>query len=285
MAVDPSSLDRQKIAEAWALAAPACGLCARDCQAPRGEFDEDGSGGAWCRAPLLPRISSEMIHVGEEACLVPSHAIFFSGCLARCSFCQAWRSSQDPGFGVRVTSAQLAALIDQRRSEGARNVNFVGGDATIYLPYVLETLAGLQAPQQVVWNTAMYHGPRTAALLDGIVDVYLGDWKFGNDACARQIGAFVRYGETMRASYAHAAGSGADVIVRHLVMPGHVECCTAPVLADITRYAPGAKLSLMLHYLPSWKAEHDTLLGRMATRDELGRAEELAAHSGLERIR
>lgn len=268
--------------EALALAKPRCNLCARLCDAPRGETQEDGSGGAWCRAPHQPAIASEMVHVGEEAELVPSHAIFFAGCLAKCSFCQAWRFSQDAKAGVHVPSSELAALIDRRREEGARNVNFVGGDATLYIPYVIETLAQLKKPQTVVWNTAMYHGPKTAKVLEGFVDVYLGDWKFGNDACALKIGGFTNYIQTLTVAFELAAKSTAGLYVRHLVMPGHVECCTKPSLEAVAQVAPRAKLSLMTHYVPSFKAAGE--LGRVATPNEVANAETLATVSGLSRV-
>ncbi len=281
--MDPRRVDwEHKLAAAAELGTP-CNLCARDCNALRGRYQNAPGTRAWCRAPEVPYIANEMIHVGEEYDLVPSHTVFFAGCMARCAFCHVWNFSQNPQVGVQVESAELAKLIDVRNKEGARNVNFVGGDATLYVPYVLDTLRKLQYPQQVVWNTAMYHREATARLLEGVVDVYLGDWKFGNDTCAREIAAFVDYTAVLRTSYTLAAASGARMIIRHLVMPGHVECCTKAVLDEIRTVAPLADLSLMMHYLPSNAVTGE--LARMANTQELDRAEELADASGLRRAR
>ena len=282
--MDPRTQDwSELIAQAYDAAQPGCRLCARDCNVRR--TPDDFAKGAWCRAPLVPHINTEMVHMGEERELRPSHTIFFAGCNAKCSFCHAWEFAQNARNGVKVSPQSLAALIDRRRDvDGAKNVNFVGGEATLYLPFILETLSHLKAPQTVVWNSNMYYRSNVGGVLARVVDIYLADYKFGNDRCAQDIGGFAGYQAVLQESCDLAYRSG-QVIVRHLLMPGHLDCCTQPTLDVVKARWPGATVNLMTHYLPLWKAAEGRYgeLSRPATPDEAARANAMLDASGLVR--
>jgi putative pyruvate formate lyase activating enzyme len=116
------------------------------------------------------RITSEFLHLGEETVLIPSHTIFFSGCTFQCVFCQNWDISQKIS-GFYVEPEKLASIIIKRRSEGARNVNWVGGDPTPNLPYILKVLKELTVNVPQIWNSNMYCSKETMNLLNGIIDV------------------------------------------------------------------------------------------------------------------
>ncbi|MCE7698938.1 MAG: radical SAM protein [Methanobacterium paludis] len=102
------------------------------------------------------RVASEFMHMGEEPQLVPSHTIFFTGCSFKCVYCQNWDISQHPEGGMSIPEEELAAIIDKRRRQGSRNVNFVGGEPTPNLPYILKTMKLTRENIPVVWNSNFY---------------------------------------------------------------------------------------------------------------------------------
>ena len=119
--------------------------------------------------------------MGEEELLRPAHAIFFSGCTATCAFCTAARFAFRPTYGIPVTAQMLAARIEQRQAEGARSVCFIGGDPAPHIPVILETIETLGDRRQIpaVFNSNFYLTGEALDLLDGAIDIYLPDLKFG----------------------------------------------------------------------------------------------------------
>lgn len=128
----------------------------------------------------------------------------------------------------------------------------------------------------IVWKSDFYGTPEAFALLAGVVDVYVADFKFGNDQCARRIAGVDRYLATVTRNLAIAA-SQADLIVRHLLLPGHFDCCYRPVVAWLSQNMPAVKFSLRDGYQPRWRARHFAELATPLARHEADQAAELAA--------
>jgi putative pyruvate formate lyase activating enzyme len=195
-----------------------------------------------------------MLHMGEEEPLRPAHAIFFSGCTATCHFCTAARFAFHPTYGVAVTPAQLAQRILQRQQEGARSLCFIGGDPAPHIPFILATLAAVGEARTIpaVLNSNFYLTDDALDLLDGAIDIYLPDLKFGPahgpDSCGERIGGMPDYWQVVTHCIERVWQRGARVIVRHLLMPGHFACCTAPVLHWLGQH-PGLETSLLTQYL------------------------------------
>ena len=196
-----------------------------------------------------------MLHVGEEEVLRPAHAIFFSGCTATCAFCTAAKFAFRPTYGVTVTPHQLAARILQRQQEGARSLCFIGGDPTPHIPFILETLAAVGTARRIpsVFNSNFYLTKDALALLDGAIDIYLPDLKFGPgdgpQSCGERIGGMPNYWRVVTGVIEALYAQGKRLIVRHLLMPGHWECCTKPVLEWLAGY-PNVEVSLLTQYVP-----------------------------------
>ena len=166
----------------------ACGLCEHRCGVNRA-LGERGP----CKAGPVARVYKHRVEYGEEWELVPSHLFYLSGCDLRCAFCVAEANAFDPRRGRPLTAEFLAQAIKRGREEGARTLQWVGGEPTIHLPAILEAMAGCPDLPPIVWKSD-FHGTREAfALLDGVVDVYLADFKFGDDACARRIAGVENY--------------------------------------------------------------------------------------------
>ena len=198
------------------------------------------------------RIYSEFLHMGEESFLIPSYTIFFSGCTFNCVFCQNWDISQQI-CGLSIKHKDLIFLIDKRIKEGAKNINWVGGDPTSNLLYILLVLKECKANIVQVWNSNMYCSVETMKLLDGVIDIYLTDFKYGNDFCAKRLSKIDNYTGIIKRNHKLAYDFG-EVVIRHLIMPNHLDCCSVKILDWISKNLDDAVVNLMAQYRPQYEA-------------------------------
>lgn len=256
-----------------------CHFCERRCGVDR----TSGEAGI-CGVGEKSRISSEFMHHGEEPELVPSYTVFFKGCTFKCQYCQNWDVSQHPDGGGEASPQTLARLVESARGEGARNVNWVGGEPTPNLHTILEALNLCRAEIPSVWNSNMYMSRETMKLLSGTQDVYLTDFKYGNDECAQQYSRVPNYFEVVARNH-RLAFADAELIIRHLVLPSNVECCTRRVLEWISEnLGKGVRVNLMDQYRPEARAHDYPEISRMLKMDEFRRAVEIAREVGLENV-
>lgn len=253
-----------------------CHLCQHRCMVDR-HAGEKG----FCRLTDISRYASEFLHMGEEPQLVPSHTIFLTGCVFSCVFCQNREISTRPESGKVVIPEDIAGIIDRRREEGSKNVNFV--TPTPHLMNVLKIVRNIRTNVPVVWNSNMYHSPESARLLEGVVDLYLGDFKYGNDLCAHRYSNIRNYMATVGYNF-RIASTQADILIRHLVMPGHLECCTKPIMEWIAANTPHVRLNLMFQYAPYYLACRYPEIDRYLTSEEKERAIRIVEEEGLENI-
>ncbi len=231
----------------------------------------------------MARVYKQRVEYGEEWELVPSHLFYLSGCDLRCGFCVAGINAFDPRRGRRLTAKFLAEAVDRGRAQGARTLQWVGGEPTIHLPAILDAMAGCDELPPVVWKSDFHGTPEAFELLNGMVDIYLADFKFGDDACARRIAGVDGYVAVVTRNLPIAAGQG-ELIVRHLLLPGHFECCFRPIVAWLKANMPGVKFSIRDGYLPSWRADRHAELARPLAPGDADRARDLAAGAGLRTI-
>jgi len=248
-----------------------CQLCPRACA-----VDRTAGQTGYCGLTHEAHVFREVLHYGEEAELIPSHQVFFTGCNLRCEFCAVAEWNAAPESAPLLDVAQLRECILARQKEGARTLNFLGGEPSVSLYGALKLLAVLPDGISLVWNSSMYFAQEAASLLDGVVDIYLADFKVGNADCAETLLDARDYVEVVRENLAFAQ-STADLIVRHLVMPGHEACCLEPVLRWIKENMPEVKLSLRKDYLPPARALHAPagMLSQSAFQSAMDRAHTL----------
>jgi putative pyruvate formate lyase activating enzyme len=281
-----------------------CTLCPRRCGVNRGAGEL-----GFCRAGARPRIARAALHFGEEPCISGergSGTVFFSHCNLRCAFCQNHQISHD-GAGRDISPAELAGTFVDLQDQGAHNINLVS--PTPYLPAIVEAVAaarrgGLRVP--VVHNSNGYETVEAVALLAGTIDVYLPDFKYGpagpqaadrgtTDPGVRYSAApgyFEAAGAAIRAMAAQVGPTVFDagdailrgVIVRHLVLPGHVESSKA-VLRWMKENLPtgpgGVLLSLMSQYTPMYQASRYPEISRRLTLAEYAEVLDLCASIDL----
>jgi putative pyruvate formate lyase activating enzyme len=226
---------------------------------------------------LEPRVYSEFIHLGEEEELVPSYTVFFAGCNFRCAYCQNADISQRPDSGVELAPQMLARLIERQH---ARNVNWVGGEPTPNLPFILKVLSVLEKNIPQVWNSNMYLTKETMNLLDGVIDVYLTDFKYGSDECAKRLSGIDNYLEIVKRNHL-LAGKQCEMIVRHLMLPGHYDCCTKPVLDWIRENLDGVRVNLMDQYRPAYQSFRFAGMNHGLPKEEYEKGRDYARKLGL----
>ncbi len=233
-----------------------CTLCPRACQVNRaaGEL-------GFCGCPDTALVAKTMLHKWEEPALAGSGgsgAIFFGGCTLGCSFCQNRAISAKP-TGTPMDSAALRQAMENLIAQGAENIDLV--TPTQYLPTIVPALTP-KLPVPVVYNCGGYESVETICQLDGLVDVYLPDMKYADDALAKQLsGADDYFAVASQAIKAMAEQVGPirwqgekvvkGVIIRHLILPGQVDNSLRVLDWIGETFQPGQVLvSLMRQYTP-----------------------------------
>ena len=255
--------------------------------------------GAVCRTGEHAVVNSFGAHHGEEDPLrgwQGSGTIFFSWCSLRCVFCQNWEISQK-GHGREVTAEELAQMMLSLQAQGCHNINFVTPShvvAQIIAAVNLAAQQGLRLP--LVYNTGGYDSPEALALLDGIIDIYMPDMKYGDDKLARQYSKVRDYVEVNFAAVKEMHRQVGDLqldehgvaqrglLVRHLVLPAHISG-TDKVLAFLANeVSQNTYLNLMDQYYPCYRAADNPPLDRPLHSEEYREALQLASKYGLQRL-
>jgi putative pyruvate formate lyase activating enzyme len=241
-----------------------CGLCPRRCGAARSK----GRAGS-CGATSTPRVARAALHFWEEPPIsgeVGSGAIFFTGCPLRCCFCQNHLISQE-GFGLAVSTSRIAEMMLELQVQGALNINLVTPlhfAPTVRKAVLLARENGLALP--IVCNTSGYELPEVVRAMPDVIDIWLTDFKYASPTLAGRLSAAPNYPsvaaaalQEMVASVSAAGGRelGEDgamrrgVIVRHLVLPGHVDDSCAVLDCVWEACGNAADLSVMNQYTPN----------------------------------
>ncbi len=236
-----------------------CRLCPRACGVHRGE-----TGSGFCKSGGEVRIARAALHRWEEPPISGergSGAVFFTGCPLGCVYCQN-REISSPARenrGKAFSPEELSGLFFDLIGQGAHNINLV--TPTHFAPMLREALLLKKLPVPVVYNTSGYESVETLRSLDGLIDVYLPDFKYAQPELAAAFSHAPDYPETALAAIGEmvrqtgAPEYGADgmmkkgVLIRHLILPGHTKNSIA-VLELIAREFPGVPVSLMAQYTP-----------------------------------
>ena len=235
-----------------------CMLCPRLCGVDR-QAGETG----FCGSPPLPVVARAARHDWEEPCISGSRgsgAVFFSGCNLGCVYCQNREISRSIK-GKQLDAAQLRALFARLRDSGVHNINLVTGT-----PYADVIARALEVPPgiPVVWNSGGYERPETLRMLEGKIDIYLPDMKYADDGLARRLSGVADYFGTADAAIREMRRQTGPclfdedgllirgVLVRHLVLPGHL-ANSKDVLEWFADTFPKGDvlLSLMAQYTPN----------------------------------
>jgi putative pyruvate formate lyase activating enzyme len=283
---------QNRIEAAYALLG-SCRVCPRECGVNRLKNEKIG----FCRSGLHPVVASVSPHHGEEPPLSGSKGsgtIFFANCNLRCLYCQNYPISQF-GNGTERTPGELACQMLRLQEQGCHNLNLV--TPTHFMPQVLKALGiakerGFSLP--IVYNTSGYETVEALRLLDGIVDIYLPDMRYSDDAASLKYSIAPHYREVNQAAvremYRQAGNLSLDdagiaksgLIIRHLVLPGGrsgTESIMRYLAEEISR---DVYISLMSQYFPAYKAKEHEEINRKITAEEYEEARRIMESYGLE---
>ncbi len=270
-----------------------CCLCPRECGVNRLKNDKQG----FCRSGLNPVISSVSPHHGEEPPLSGtrgSGTIFFTNCNQRCVYCQNYPISQ-MGNGSERTPGELACQMLYLQEQGCHNLNLV--TPTHFMPQILRALGiarerGFNLP--IVYNTSGYESLEALRLLDGIVDIYLPDMRYSDNAAAMKYSIAPHYREINRAAikemYRQAGNlvlgemgiARRGLIIRHLILPGGISGTEEIMKFLAEEVSKDVFISLMSQYFPAYRAKEFKELSRRVTSAEYEEAYQIMQKYGLE---
>ncbi len=271
-----------------------CRLCPRGCGVDRTR-DERGV----CQVGALPMVSACSPHFGEESPLVGrfgSGTIFFTFCNIECIFCQNYDISHI-GRGEEITTAKLVDMMLSLQRQGCHNINLVS--PTHQIPQIVQALpsaieGGLSIP--LVYNTGGYDSVETLKILDGIIDIYMPDFKYGDSDMARRYSSAPDYTEVAKAAIKEMHRQVGDLvidergvavrglIVRHLVLPEGM-AGTREVMRFISKeISPDTYINIMDQYRPCYMASKFPPLDRRITSEEYEEGLRMAVEEGLKRF-
>ena len=271
-----------------------CHVCPRHCAIDRLEGDL-----GFCLVGATPFVSSHGPHHGEEAPLrgwKGSGTIFFASCNLRCVYCQNYEISQ-LREGKDVSAEELADMMLGLQEQGCHNINLVTPSHQV--PQILEGLwlaaqRGLHIP--LVYNTSSYDDLETLRLLDGIVDIYLPDFKYADAEAGLKYSKVPGYPDIAKLAIKEMHRQTGDlviderglavrgVLVRHLVLPGGLAGTEAIMCFLADKVSKDTYVNIMDQYRPCWKSFKYPPLNRGITKEEFDAAVEAAKAAGLHRL-
>ena len=291
----PRTEFEDRVADLWNRY-ESCDLCAYDCGVDR----TAGDVGA-CRVDDTCQVSSYFPHRGEERCLRGtggSGTIFLTSCNMTCVFCQNFETSQEQQ-GTEATPEDIAEMALELQSRGCHNVNFVS--PTHYSPHLVEAIGiardrGLDVP--IVWNCGGYERVEVLELLEDVVDIYMPDVKWSDDQAAAKYSHAPGYWENIKESLREMHRQVGDLeiagglatnglLVRHLVMPGHVENAKDVLTFIAEEISTNTYVNVMAQYRPYYRAAREDRydeINRRLTESEYQDVLDHAESVGLERV-
>jgi len=266
-----------------------CTLCPRNCKVNR-FVSKNGA----CKTGARPIVSSFGPHFGEESFLVGNNGsgtIFFTNCNLNCVFCQNWEISQ-MGVGEEIDVEELSKIMLKLQRMGCENINLVS--PTHQVPMIVDAVSrawqkGLKLP--IVYNCGGYESIETLKLLEGIVDIYMPDFKYGDDEKALRYSKVSNYTSVAKRALEEMyrqvgplkienGVATRGVFVRHLIMPNDASS-SEKVLQLIASVSSDIPVNIMTQYYPTFKAHHYVELNRRITREEFTKVVEKAKALGL----
>ncbi|MBP7498007.1 MAG: radical SAM protein [Bacteroidales bacterium] len=253
-----------------------CNICPRKC-----DIDREVNRG-FCRSGVLPKINIYQLHYGEEPVISGtrgSGTIFFSGCNLSCVYCQNYQISQ-LNYGKEYCIKELAEIMIELQAQGAHNINLV--TPTHFSLQIKEGLIqakaeGLKIP--VVWNSNAYEEVETLKKLEGLVDIYLPDFKYFNNNHSKKYSGARDYPEKAKSAIKEMYRQAGNiktinrialrgVLIRLLVLPHNLNEIEKILEWLYTEFGAKIHLSLMGQYYPTYKATKYKELDRGINRNE-----------------
>lgn len=265
-----------------------CNICPRKCNAQR----ESAQG--FCRAPERFKLARAALHFWEEPCISGkngSGAVFFSGCNLKCVYCQNYEISIGDK-GTQISDERLIEIFEELIDEGAQNINLV--NPTHYATRLVEVLSKWKCPVPIVYNSSGYESVEALRLFEGIVDIYLPDFKYIRSEKAQRYSGAKDYPQAVKAAlFEMRRQQPKDIfengimkrgmIIRHLILPQNTNS-SLEIIDYIKENFESTYLSLMAQYVPCGNLKDFPELQRKITKREYEKVVNYACQKGLQRV-
>ena len=265
-----------------------CNICPRKCNAQR----ESAQG--FCRASERFKLARAALHFWEEPCISGkngSGAVFFSGCNLKCVYCQNYEISIGDK-GTQISDERLIEIFEGLIDEGAQNINLV--NPTHYATRLAEVLSKWKCPVPIVYNSSGYESVETLRLFEGIVDIYLPDFKYIRSEKAQRYSGAKDYPQVVKeALFEMRRQQPEDIfengimkrgmIIRHLILPQNTNS-SLEIIDYIKENFESTYLSLMAQYVPCGNLKDFPELQRKITKREYEKVVNYACQKGLQRV-
>lgn len=265
-----------------------CNICPRRCNVDR----EKALG--FCKSPSAFRVARASLHYWEEPCISGdngSGTVFFSGCNLKCVFCQNLEISHI-NKGVEISDDRLIEIFENLVSQGANNINLV--NPTHYADRLAEVLSKWNSPVPIVYNSSGYENVESLKKLDGLVDIYLPDFKYSRNDKALKYSRAENYPEVVKTAIAEMKGQCSSyefdkgimkkgVIIRHLVLPSNTNS-SLEILDYLAENYSDTYISLMAQYTPCGSLNNYPEINRKLTEREYNKVVNYALDLGLKNL-
>ena len=265
-----------------------CSICPRKCNADREKAE------GFCRSPEHFRAARAALHFWEEPCISGkngSGAVFFSGCNLKCVYCQNYEISAE-NKGAEISDERLVEIFEELISSGTENINLV--NPTHYAKRLCRVLSGWRSPVPIIYNSSGYESVETLKLLDGLIDIYLPDFKYIRSSKAMKYSGAPDYPETVKGVLEEMRRQQPQdvfengrmkkgMIIRHLILPQNTNS-SLEIIDYIKEHFGGTYLSLMAQYTPCGNLEKFPELQRKITKREYEKVVSYAERQGLEKV-
>ena len=251
-----------------------CDLCPRECRIERTEYT-----GGYCSVGTLPKVARIAPHHDEEPILSGTNGagtVFFSGCSLRCVYGQNYEISARTR-GRIITPYELSEEYRRLEAMGVHNIEFV--TPTHYIGAILESLQYYRPKLPLIYNSSGYDKVESLRRLEGVIDIYLPDFKYSDDALAKRLSSCGDYAQTAAAAITEMIRQTGEpvienglmkrgVMIRHLVLPSHVRNSIGVLDAIHANWGTRIPVSLMSQYFPAGRAADFPDIDRRITRRE-----------------
>lgn len=265
-----------------------CNICPRKCNAQR------ESARSFCKAPERFKLARAALHFWEEPCISGkngSGAVFFSGCNLKCVYCQNYEISIGDK-GTQISDERLIEIFEGLIDEGAQNINLV--NPTHYATRLAEVLSKWKCPVPIVYNSSGYESVETLRLFEGIVDIYLPDFKYIRSEKAQRYSRAKDYPQAVKAALFEMRRQQPEdifengimkrgMIIRHLILPQNTNS-SLEIIDYIKENFESTYLSLMAQYVPCGNLKDFPELQRKITKREYEKVVDYACQKGLQRV-
>jgi len=255
-----------------------CRLCGHSCGVNR--YQKTGK----CNIKNISFNSKPEILIAEEPQINPGISIKFSGCGLRCIYCTEailWEPYSQPKTDPNSIWNEIKFLIGKTK---INSIEFVNATESIHSVFEILSAAPKDFSLPVVLNCHLYGSSIFYEIANWIADVWLFDLRYGKSTCAERLSGVKNYLAHAKNGLDAAVNKEAKIIVRVLVLPGHVECCHKPAIELLSTYRDKVYISILNQYVPENNASLDVNLKRRPTIDEISQVEEYAQQYGLVNI-